>query len=167
MTEKSIYYVGIAVALAAIAVSLWQGHEVFYQQYGYKEAVATVVKVEIDKFMVGGDETPPSPRYRPKITREFSVFGEKFAGSAFSDSGKSIGNRKEAVALANSFKPGDSVTVFYDPRNPERSFLLRDFDWQEFIGCAFFFVVGLAMTISISSELRKAVPIDGLPVARV
>lgn len=164
--KKAIYFVLLSGATGLI-LSLYQAYQLAYPYYGFHEATATVLTVGVDSEMVSAGEGSTVRVYRPRVEREYSVDGVKFSGAQFSTSGSYFREKKDAEAFAAKFKPGDPVNVLYDPRNSERSFLLRDFDSSGFtLFVLTLFFSSMLMFLALREMNKTRVPTNGPMLAR-
>ena len=74
--------------------------------------------------------------YWPVITYEYEVGGVKYQGDRYGATARRYGNREAAVRILESYRPGNSVTVWYDPDSP--AFAVLTTRWSVFLSLALF-----------------------------
>lgn len=65
----------------------------------------------------GGDS------YQPKVNYTYSVAGVPYSGRQIKFGENSYSSRRQAEEIANRYPVGDSVAVYYEPENPEKTAL--------------------------------------------
>jgi hypothetical protein len=155
--EKYSAYLWFAFGLLAMAFSVWELYEVGYRYYVVPRTSATVLEIEVVERAMTGDEGGSYPVYIPVITREYSVDGARFTGRRFgSGHSQAFRHRPDAENVANRFKVGEKMTVFYDPREPKKSFVVNDLDWQRGAGFALLLLGGFAIVMLNRRNRRDA-----------
>ena len=64
--------------------------------------------------------------YRPEILYEFSVEGKQYTGVRRTLLTWQTSGSQPAEAVVSNYPVGKKVTVYYDPRNPRESILIRE-----------------------------------------
>ena len=113
---------GAAVGIAACALLMIERSSRSWQS----------TKGQVVESRVEGDMTDVGARsYRLHVTYSYDVDGKTYTGHriAFGESLFAFMKSKEwAKQMRAKFESLDEVFVFYDPRHPERSTLVRDLD---------------------------------------
>lgn len=86
------------------------------------ETTGTVISVAMLKDDRG---TTNEMWYTPEVRFEFTVGDQLIQGSRVSPSAQEYPTREEAERILARFRPGDTITIRYDPNNPSRAYLLR------------------------------------------
>ncbi|MFT4121584.1 DUF3592 domain-containing protein [Bradyrhizobium sp.] len=116
----------LGLILIAAAVKTWQVREA----RGWPQAPGKVVTsfAEVREVRVSDDQRAEGYRLESRnfanVTYEYSVGGRKLRSDRISI-GEDIGNFEVAEKLAK-YPAGAVVTVYYDPRHPDRAVLERD-----------------------------------------
>lgn len=88
------------------------------------------------------------------LSYEYEVNGTRYEGSRYS-AGRAIYDIK---SLLSRYKPGDSITVYYDPKNPSSAVLKVGLDWAT-LGAAAFVALVIAPILWMLRD-RPAVDVD-------
>lgn len=110
-------FVIIAVVLLVVIVKRYQLSQRMRVAQG-----EIVGNVTIDHGLIGISK---AATYNVKITYEYKVNGIILRGHLLSLNGNSFASRNEAESILKTIKHNESVTVWYDPENPEYSILLE------------------------------------------
>lgn len=78
-----------------------------------------IVKSRVE--VLGGEHTTVSPR----IVYEYDVYGRTYQGEQIRAGGLWRGPTRSAYDIVDSYPVGATVTVYYDPNNPEDAALER------------------------------------------
>lgn len=102
----------------------------------------TVCKIESSSVKVSRGE---STTYRLEITYTFSANGISYTGDRYDFMSMSSSDRRDAYRKSEELSPGTEVTCYYNPTDPNRSVIDRDFNYAYLLGLfpVIFFVVGL------------------------
>ena len=139
MDKKGVGTVGILLFLAIFGVGMGAvptlEHHVAVQEYEPTEAtiLSTDVAVKVDS---DGDRS-----YRPDITYEYAIEGQTYSQNNVFPGRftRWSGNQSWAQDVSNQYQPGDRVTVYHNPANPEQAYLQNDgmpFVWYFGMGYA-------------------------------
>ena len=152
--KQVVIMIGIVLSGSSLLVSLWQGYEFYYKHYCYEITDGKILNIERERIETAGGEIGSTKiTFHPKITYEYVVNGSEFHSSFFNVSRQGISDKEAVNKLMNSYKVGETATVFYDSRNPENSVLVRDFDWSVFytlaliLGCSLFLSIYLPFSL--------------------
>lgn len=119
---------------------------------------ASSLKVTVNRPKKGGKIDPdrqPSRTYAPDIKYEYTVNDKKLTGTRVSIEDASIGTRDSAQRILDQYPAGKTVTVSYDPRQPENS-VLEPGNW---VGTYRWFLPGGALLL-IPLLLLRAILFD-------
>lgn len=74
----------------------------------------------------------PTNRFRPNITYRYTVNDQEYTGTrlcaATAGSEPPALNRRQVESLVRSFSDGQSVTVYYNPADPQDAYLIETSD---------------------------------------
>lgn len=95
--------------------------------------------------------------YSPKITYSYKVNNTNFINSTIKFGENSYSSRNKANGIAAGYPVGKNVTVYYDPKKPERSVLEPGVSGGSYIviGIGVFFILITLITAPISFFLRN------------
>lgn len=96
---------------------------------------------------VGVVKATVNESYFVEIRYQYTVGGQGYTGYRFKVGQKAIevGTRKEGERVAGNFKAAPSVTVYYDPKNPELAILKPGGDNSLIMGNL---VIGIVMVVA-------------------
>lgn len=151
--------VGLVVLYFTVVVPQWQANTEFVAHH------CRVLGKKIGE-KPGDDET----LYRPEIQIEYSIQNEKFVVWtydiwAFDPSGGYSPGREDKQKILDRFQPGQQYPCWYDPEDPTRAVLVRDYTWWLallFILPVSFILIGSARLVYLlffagkSAERRSA-----------
>src|SRR5256885_505148 len=124
------YVIAIFTALAASFIAI--GANSALEQQHLLESVrpvqGTVSSAEVREFSTTDPKSRREITYRPFVTYHYalggSIFGNNKVFPITSDT-----SAPRAQQIVNRSPPGATVTVWCDPANPAKSFLLREWDF--------------------------------------
>ena len=166
--------VGILLGVLLIGYGLLQSVGVHYRLSTYKEETGRVLSVSIVKRDVpahthtvkmgkgiGSVSIPERAYYRPLVTYEYQVGGQRYVSWRY-DLTETAGPEAWANEIAARFPAGSTMTVFYNPRQPERSVLTKSIHPSGFwfvwgLSAASFFI-GLALIFGCLNILKHLQP---------
>lgn len=70
--------------------------------------------------------------YYPRAKYSYTVAGQNYTGDRIVFAWREVFDREAAEKVVQSYRPGQMVTVFYDPQQPQESTLDRKFPWPLF-----------------------------------
>ena len=70
--------------------------------------------------------------YSPQAKYSYTVAGQNYTGDRIVFAWREVFDREAAEKVVQSYRPGQMVTVFYDPQQPQASTLDRKFPWPLF-----------------------------------
>lgn len=155
-----IHYLWFIIGLLAFVSGLWQGYEAVYPYYWYRETPGRVVEAMVETTVGTDPETGSEKKsYHVKITREYFVDGVKFTGVSMRNTGLVYywgpDPQLWAQKRASRFKVGDAVRVFYDPRDPNRSFVIIAFPWIKLIPILLTLLMGSVLMVFTFSQINQ------------
>ncbi|MDA8708254.1 DUF3592 domain-containing protein [Hellea sp.] len=119
-----------------------------FKQSGFKQITGTVVSSDIvKKIETQSESTTSSTSWYLLVEYEYTVEGQTYQNDnissaiPMSDAGLGQAPSKKLVALSKKFVPGETVTVYVSPRNPNKTILLHAPNygiWGVLIGFIFF-----------------------------
>ncbi len=87
---------------------------------GWAETSGRVIQSSVNSFTNRGTTT-----YRPLVVYSYSVDGVRFTCTRIAFRSMASGNRSAAARVAADYPVGRTVTLFYDPQQPDQSVLER------------------------------------------
>ncbi len=100
-----------------------------------------------------------SGTYGAKVLYSFTANDLAYNGGQVAFGDYSSGSPDHANSIVNRYPQGESVTVYYDPANPEFCVLEPGLKWQTWMLPIFglvFFSAGIFMAVSIPKAIRKS-----------
>jgi len=70
--------------------------------------------------------------YYPRAKYSYTVAGQDYTGDRIVFAWRNFFDRQAAEKVVESYRPGQTVTVFYDPQQPQASTLDQKFPWPIF-----------------------------------
>jgi hypothetical protein len=70
--------------------------------------------------------------YSPRAKYSYTVAGQNYTGESIVFAWREVFDREAAEKVVQSYRPGQTVMVFYDPQQPHESTLDRKFPWPLF-----------------------------------
>jgi hypothetical protein len=70
--------------------------------------------------------------YYPRAKYSYTVAGQNYTGDRIVFAWRAVFDRAAAEKVVESYRPGQMVTVFYDPQQPQASTLDQNFPWPLF-----------------------------------
>lgn len=119
MTGKMI--LGIVLLIPGIVVAAWSAWAL-YQDTRFSKWPTVQAEVV-------SSEAVPSPSgngYRFRISYRYEVDGNRYTSDVYAFRDRSM-PKEEAERLAGRNRPGKPLVPYYDPADPSRAYLLRDF----------------------------------------
>ncbi len=110
--------VWMAAALVFLVTPLWRANTRF---------VETVCEIENKRVVVTDD--PDETRFRPEFLLRFEVEGRSQAHWGYSVCRVISTNRAEQEAILEGYEVGQTYPCWYDPSDPTRVVLVREFGW--------------------------------------
>lgn len=116
------------------------------QAKGWPTTEGTIDSLEINEYPAG-PVSDDGPSYGVKVAYSFDVGGRRIRGNRIAFGYSTSGRRRTQEKLAEKIRPGETMTVHYDPRNPSRSVLFPEstcyalsqfvggLTWLPLIGC--------------------------------
>lgn len=141
---------GKYIAIPAFALALAGAYYVAIMIYRWLQArrwlPAEGIILEInDPSVVGSQGSSLVNRKKIYAKYEFNFQGSRFTGKTIS---AGVGYEEDLhVALFKAFEDKETITVFFDPKNPEKSIVNRNLFWPELIVLAALCIVGLVTGI--------------------
>lgn len=118
---------------------------------------AEVVSSRVDISTSTDSDGHRSTTYRPVVEYRYSVSGVSYSSDDVQPLRISAG-RGWAEKIVNSCPPGGQVEAFYDPSNPDRAFLIKQYSFFPYIFMLFpmlFVAIGLGVLISAGASSSK------------
>ena len=118
-----------------IAAIFLAGYSVYYhllasEARSWPETAGTVVSSHVRAFGAGSPAEAGDPnRYVHMLRYQYSVDGAKFVGSDLGLADSTFLPPRTALRRVVEIPRGSAVRVYYDPRNPSRSVLDREYPW--------------------------------------
>ena len=88
--------------------------------------------------------------YLPKVRYSYKVGTKIYQSSRFSYQSLSLTTLGEASDFLRGISKGKTVPVFYDPKSPSRSVLLRGYNSRNFLGL---FIISVILVIIVYEPL--------------
>ena len=70
--------------------------------------------------------------YHPRAKYSYTVAGQNYTGERIVFAWRAVFDRQAAEKVVESYRPGQTVTIFYDPQQPQESTLDQNFPWPVF-----------------------------------
>jgi hypothetical protein len=139
-----------------LSVFFGLGSRLAYTQYQrlatYRPTPAVVLSVNVGTHASSGRNSGVS--YSPDIAYRYSVDGHTYVSTRATPINESRGGHW-AFDIAARYRPGDSVTAYYDPTRPGDAFLLHQTSFLPYIFVAFPLAIALLLTFSVIRSRRK------------
>jgi len=125
---------GRKVAVLLALVLLLSGGIIGFSQYrSVRDAhttTGTVTDVEMERYESGVRTSGETTTYEPQVTYTYTVDGETYTGDDIAFGSEfDTNSRERATDLVSQFEAGSSVTVYYNPADPDQAYLIPQFDF--------------------------------------
>jgi len=132
LTRKT-HFIALLIGIVILVFSAKLALGIFRVALFYEETDGDVLQIEIERIetvtsdLDGGGDIAGAGRqietkYRPRILYRYSVDGIGFTNDAY-DRGVTARTRDWANSIIFKFRVRNSVTVYYDPKDPRKSAL--------------------------------------------
>lgn len=144
MSDNSV--IGIVVIIVAGVAAAGFGGYMWMEQGeridSYESTDATVLSSDVDVDVRNDPDSSGQERsYSADITYEYTVDGQTYESSnVMPGPGRSATGQNRAQNLVEQYPEGETVTAYYDPDDPSKSFLVKN-QQLLFLGMAGFGVV--------------------------
>lgn len=121
---------GILITIGFVAVAGWQLSEQKSMLTTWPATEGTVLRTDVQRFTTrtgGHRSSSTTTSYRPVIEHSYFVNGTEYTGERAIPSDRD-GPSEWAHSIIRPYKPGDAITVYYDPADPSKSFVVRYWD---------------------------------------
>jgi hypothetical protein len=126
----------IAMLTAAAALFIAIGANVVLDQQRALSAArpvpGTIVSAQVREFTLTDTKNRRTTTYRPVVYYRFAIGGTIFTSSRVFPLSQDT-SQSRAKQIVDRYKPGANVTVWYDPKNPIESFLVREWDFSPYL----------------------------------
>jgi hypothetical protein len=155
-----IFLLGMAIVLAVMAWRMARADKENARLWQVSAAWATIAGVIRSSRVDEQRSTSYDPNlstenvtstYEPKVEYSYAIGGRDYTGSRISFARLHFASEKKAKAIAEGYAIGSTVTIAYDPADPQNSVLDRASKppkisfWTGFVGVAAVIVVILAV----------------------
>jgi|GEM_PF-1873866 len=126
----------------------------------WPSSVGRIISSEVQTAYGGRSTT-----HYPRAKYSYTVAGQNYTGDRIVFAWRNIFDRQATEKVVESYRPGQTVTVFYDPQQPQESTLDRNFPWpifELFSGVLVLFCPGVACSAMGLSFLADALRQMGL-----
>ncbi len=104
-----------------------------------------MLESEVEEYDSDGDLM-----YRPRVRYTYRVNGREYIGDAAYRMGYSTNSRREIERFVQERPAGKLVEVYYDAKQPERSFLVDNVRTAFLVGVLIFVVLSVYVILSVS-----------------
>lgn len=145
----------VAPAILCAAIGLGLFLIGFYQRrklrasLSWPQVMGTVTRNTLEKYETHDDDGY-SLRYSPRVEYQYVAGGVSHTSTRLALSQTSYADPKKAQAELDRFPPGAQVAVYFDPRKPSYSVLIR-----QARGSGFLLWAGLIMLVVVLAALVK------------
>lgn len=156
----------VVVALALLMSGAVLGLMQLQSARNFRSTTGTVTTAEMDTYDsgVGARTSGETTFYQPNVTYTYTVDAETYTADNIAF-GTEIDTNSQgrAVDVLSKFGAGESVTVYYDPANPEHAYLIPRLDFLPagalMIGGLLLFADALTPWSSVSRAVLARIPL--------
>jgi hypothetical protein len=118
---------------------------IYLLTFKYQEVQGKIISAEIKEIQqdVGDEHQDIVTAFIPSVKFEYEVNGKKYTGTNYRAS--TLGeDRVWAESIREKFPPESAAVIYYNPDNPERSFLSREIPkstWSALFGLTFLLLI--------------------------
>lgn len=119
------------VVLVFVAHQFWKNHEERKLSVNWPVTSGKIVHAHLKEVQHTSHDDNKSffgnssyTDYEIVISYDYEVDGRNFTGTRIEVSGPSFSRESEAVKVLSSYKEGEIVNVYYNPKNPKASVLV-------------------------------------------
>jgi hypothetical protein len=124
------------IALVFMSVGAFMAFDQQRKITTYVPADATIVSGEVQRRESSGgsgSNRRTSVSYGPAVTYRYDVGGQSYTSDDLRPTGTETGSQSWAEGVVGRFPPGSRQTIWHDPRDPAKSFLLREWSFTPYL----------------------------------
>jgi hypothetical protein len=120
---QAVLLIAIGVAFAGIGGYLYTDQQAAIENSVPIEGTVVASGVDVDR----PSDPDDAVSYYPEITYRYEYEGQSYTNdNVFPGSGRQSTSESRASSIAAEYAEGETVTVYVDPSEPQRSFLVRE-----------------------------------------
>ena len=150
---QAVLLIAIGVLFAGLGGSLYLDQQAAIENSVPIEGTVLTSEVEIDRPSDPDDPTS----YYPVVTYRYEYDGQSYTNdNVFPGTGRQSTSESRAAEIVREYADGETVTVYVDPAEPQRSFLLKES--AELFHFVFIGIGGFAALSGMVSLARRVLP---------
>jgi Protein of unknown function (DUF3592) len=146
---KNLGILTLSMFAAGIVLVAFGGYEIkgSRESGNWPSAQGTISSSSVSKRTTRDSNNRTKKTYYPKVGYHYQVDGRKYISHRIAfGTGETGGSEKWARKIVNKYPVGKTVTVYYNPQDPNYGVLESGFTWRSviiFLSGILFFVVGV------------------------
>jgi len=143
--DRGLVFVMLGMFAAGIVMIAWGGYEIkgSRESGSWPNVQGTITSSDVSKRITRDSNHRKRTTYYPKVGFQYQVDGRRYASSRIAfGTGDTGGSAKWARKVVNKYPVGKTVTVYYNPQDPQYGVLESGITWRSIIfllaGIAFF-----------------------------
>ena len=156
--DRGLIFLILGMFTAGVVLMAWGGFEIKGSQESgsWPSVQGTITSSGMSKRITRDSNHRKRTTYYPKVGFQYLVDGHKYNSSRIAfGTGDTGGSEKWARKIVNRYPTGKTVTVYYNPQDPQYGVLESGVTWRSIIfllAGIVFFVVGL---LCVGAKLRR------------
>ncbi len=159
-TGKNLFLLVLGMFAAGVCMMAWGGYEIkgSRESGSWPSTNGTITSSSMSKRTTRDSNHRTRTTYYPKIGFQYQVGGRTYTSTRIAfGTGETGGSVKWARKVVNKYPVGNTVTVYYNPQDPQYGVLESGITWRSIIfllaGLAFF--AAGALCVKAKSKQRR------------